>query len=126
MMRQIRALLLIAAALALVLMLAAPTSAQAQEERQPVEALPLSESGDPFIDKLCWRFPGCPLSVIFAAPLIMVAAVWKAGGKHPALLTLAGGGTFAGALVLLAPNPFTFFTVAAVAVASFVLWVVLK
>ena len=117
--RSLRGLLLLSAVLAAVLATASSTSA---EERQPVEALPLSESGDPFVDRLCWRFPGCPLSVIFVAPLIMVATVYKAGGRHPALLTLAGGGTFAGALVLLAPNPFTFFTVGAVAVASFILW----
>ena len=94
--------------------------------RKGVEALPISDDENPFVRRICWRFPGCPLSAIFLAPLIMIGVVLKAGGRHPALITLAGGGTFAGAIVLLNPNPFTFIIVGAVAAASFLLWRVVK
>ena len=93
---------------------------------EAVPPLPLSEHPDPFVRQLCWRIPGCPLSIIFLAPLIAVGSVIKAGGRHPALL----GGTFFGVLcggfVLLDPNPFTIVIMLAVAGSSFVLWRLLR
>ena len=94
--------------------------------REEEEALPLKETGNPFVDRICWRFPGCPLSVIFSGPLIMVGTVSRLGGRHPALLTLAGAGTFAGLMVLFDPNPFTFVIVGLVAVAVLMLWRLVK
>ena len=70
-----------------------------------MEALPLSETGDPFVDRICWRLPGCPLTVIFMAPLIMVGVVLKAGAKHPAMIALAFFGTFAGRHGPAGPQP---------------------
>ena len=92
------------------------------DTRETVEPYPISDHEDPFVRKMCWRLPACPLSTIFLAPLIMVAVVVKAGGRHPAVITLAGGGTFAGCMVLLQPNAFAFILVGAVGLASLMLW----
>ena len=75
---------------------------------------------------MCWRIPACPLSILFLAPLIMVGVVVKAGGRHPAIITLAGGGTFAGFMVVLQPNAFSFILVGVVGLASLMLWQMVK
>ena len=100
--------------------------ASADEHREPVEPLPISDHDHPLVQKMCWRIPACPLSIIFLAPLIMVALVVKAGGRHPAVITLAGGGTFAGFMVVLQPNAFSFILVGVVGLASLMLWQMVK
>ena len=100
--------------------------ASADEHREPVEPLPISDHENPIVQKMCWRIPGCPLSIIFLAPFIMVAVVVKAGGRHPAIITLAGGGTFAGLMVVLQPNAFAFILVGVVGLAALMLWQMVK
>ena len=73
-----------------------------------------------------WRIPGCPLSIIFLAPFTMVAVVVKGGGRHPAVITLAGGGTFAGLMVVLQPNAFAFILGVVVGLAALMLWQMVK
>ena len=90
--------------------------------REGVDAPPLNESGSSFVDRMCWRLPGCPTSLITLAPIIAVLAVIKAGFTHPAAIVGTGGGVFALFLILMAPNAFAFLILGAVAVSSLVLW----
>lgn len=100
-----------------------PAAAQGFEE--PPKAnnpLPLNDSDNPFVAKMCWRLPACPLTILFGAPLVMVAAVWSAGGRHPALLIMSGAATFFGFMVLLQPNPFTVIAMGLVSIGGFLAW----
>lgn len=90
--------------------------------RTPVNPLPLKEDPNPWVEKLCWRLPACPLSIVFLSPLIAMGAVIQAGSRNPALIGLAGGAAFAGFMILLDPNPFAFFTMGLVVLASFLIW----
>ena len=100
--------------------------ASADEPREPVAPLPISDHDNPLVQKMCWRIPACPLSILFLAPLVMVGAVVWAGGRNPAIITLAGGGTFAGFMVVLDPNAFSFILLGAVSLASLMLWRMVK
>ena len=119
------AVLLMAVGIALSGGLGAPL-ASADEHREIVAPLPISDHDNPLVRQMCWRIPACPLSILFLAPLIMVGVVVKAGGRHPAIITLAGGGTFAGFMVVLQPNAFSFILLGAVSLASLMLWRMVK
>ena len=89
---------------------------------EPVEALPLKDDDNTFVNKMCWRIPGCPAILPFLAAIMGVGGVMRTGVTHPAAIVGTGGVLFGLFMILVIPNGFAFLILGGVGVATLILW----